>query len=164
MEFFVFIVFLMIVFGILNGEKRAKANSAGQNTQDTSNTRGGQARGMQDDIDPRALYKVSKDRIEAARKSAAEKLVYKGLPTIIPKATLIPKAKNKGRDIAGGLSLSKGQTPLIRDLNLQRRLFLSGGRNNTFGEREKKRLGGKTLLGFVVLGVVLFYLVNASGG
>lgn len=187
MELFFFMLFLFIVFGVMGGDKRkAKAKSRLQNSQGgqgssatddfpsdwsryEANERG---EGMQEDLDPSKLYEVSKARIEAAQQTArnvaASRLSYTGLPKISPKKLLNDNvqrfettAKNKKAKARDPFAMD--QPPLIRDMNLARRLFLSGGRNNTFGEREKKS-NGKTLLGFVVLGVLAFYLAHAIGG
>lgn len=174
MEFFVFLVIILFIFALIGSEKKPKpakvtrnlraggrgdASAEGYPSSWQSYEEAERGEGMQDDLDPSKLYEVSKARLETARKAAAKTLSYKGLPT----ATL-PRAKNKGRVIETSNSLSKGQPPLLRDMNLQRRIFLSGGRNNTFGERQKTRGGTKTLLVFSVLGVVAAYILRASFG
>jgi len=105
MEFFVFLIFLLFVFGLLSGEKKAKPE----------------------------------------------------------KKTRLLRAG--GRDEGDSYPSSpSGQPPLVRDMNLQRRIFLSGAGNRIFGEREKTRGGTKTLLVFVVLGVLAAYILNANFG
>ena len=144
-----------------------KLRSGGRDDEDTSAypsswkayEQAERGEGMQDDLDPSRLYEVSKARLESARKSAAQKLSYSGLPT-----TRSPRPKNKGRTLDVPDLLSKGQPPLVRDMNLQRRVFLSGGRNNTFGERQKSRFDTKTLLVLLVLGIVAAYILRTHFG
>lgn len=112
----------------------------------------GEQGGMQDDLDPTAFYKISKDRIDLARKAASEKLSDS-------LQSFETTAKNKQ---ASGAYVAK-QPPLVRDMNLSRKLFLSGGRSNIFGERQKKSLGIKTILSVVGLAVIGLYLLGALG-
>jgi len=173
-EFFVFILFLFLVFGLLGGEKKPKARKktralrAGGRNEDKSQDypqswknyeAAERSEGMQDDPDPSRLFDVSKAKLEKARAAAAGKLSYEGLPTA-PSAPL----KNKGRTIASHNPSAAHQPPLVRDMNLQRRIFLSGGRNTIFGERGKKGGGVKTLLGFAVLGAIALFLARAISG
>jgi len=172
MEFFVFLIFLLFVFGLLSGEKKAKPEkktrllrAGGRDEGDSypeswkSYEQAERDEGMQQDLDPSKLYEVSKARLDTARKKAAQKLSYQGLPTV-----KTPDRKNKGRRIDVDPLSPSGQPPLIRDMNLQRRIFLSGAGNRIFGEREKTRGGTKTLLVFVVLGVLAAYILNANFG
>ena len=120
---------------------------------------------MQDDLDPSALYKISKERVERARKAAASKLSYSGLPTTKD------KSKHSGSNLQSFETTAKNaqmqggyvakQPPLVRDMNVSRKLFLSGGRGNTFGERQKNVFGFKSIMGVVGLGVVAVYLIGA---
>ena len=171
MEFLFFIFLLFIVFGLLGGENRKKTKSRLRQMEQASDTRdiGGAGDypsswknyeateanvndGMQDDLDPSALFEVSKARLEragrSAHKAAAAKIAYEGLPK---SANL----SSKTRKMETSITIDTKQPPLIRDMNISRRLFLSGGRGHVFGERQKSGGGGKSLLSFIVLGLIV---------
>ncbi len=176
MEIFALLIFIFLIFGLLGGEKKTKpetktrrlnaggrANEGADYPSSWKNyEQAERGEGMQDDLDPSQLYAVSKARLETAHKKAAQALSYQGLPTV-----KMPRAKNKGRSIKSGrdnmsAKFSPGQPPLVRDMNLQRRIFISGAGHRIFGEREKTRGGTKTLLVFVVLSVLAAYILSAN--
>lgn len=111
--------------------------------------------GMQDDVDPTELYKISKDRIDRARKVAAGKLS----DSLQSFETTTKTARNLR---SSGVYVAK-QPPLVRDMNLSRKLFLSGGRSTIFGERQKKSFGFKTILGLVGLAIIGLHMFGALG-
>jgi hypothetical protein len=171
MEFLFFIFLLFIVFGLLGGENRKKTKSRLRQMEQASDTRdiGGAGDypsswrnyeateanvndGMQDDLDPSALFEVSKARLEragrSARKAAAAKIAYESLPKP-------SNMSSKTRKMETSITIDTKQPPLIRDMNLSRRRFLSGGRGHVFGERQKSGGGGKSLLSFIVLGLIV---------
>lgn len=106
--------------------------------------------GMQDDLYPTEFYKVSKDRLNLARKAAAGKLS----DSLQSFETTAKNARPSGAYVTK-------QPPLVRDMNLSRKLFLSGGSRNIFGERQKKSFGIKTILGVVGLTVIGLYMLGA---
>ena len=171
MELFFFIILAIIFFGIFGDSKKQKSKlkassilspkngsrSSQQSREDYprdwksyEDAERGQQSGMQDDVNYEAIYKLSKDRIGLARKAASEKLSDS-------LQSFDTTAKNTQ---TGGAHVAK-QPPLVRDMNMSRKLFLSGGRGNTFGEREKKNFGVKTILGVMALAVTGIYLLGA---
>ena len=110
---------------------------------------------MQDDVDPTELYKISKDRIDRARKIAAGKLS----DSLQSFETTTKTARNLR---TSGVYVAK-QPPLVRDMNLSRKLFLSGGRSTIFGERQKKSFGFKTILGLVGLAIIGLHMFGTLG-
>lgn len=175
MEFFFFIVFLAVVFALIRGEKKTALKSMSsavptpEDVTDFANRRGEsyprdwktyeeaeKGAGMQEDLDPTALYRMTKARLNKVQTHAAEKLSYEGLPTVKGRKT--PKTPQSLR-----LQRSLRQPPLMRDMNLSRKLFLSGGRGDVFGERQKKRFSSKTILGSLGLGVIALYLIRVLG-
>lgn len=120
--------------------------------------------GAQNDSDANALYKLSKERLDRAqklaRKAAAAKLSHKGLPTTGDDLQSFETTAKNTQMGSGHVAI---QPPLVRDMNVSRKLFLSGGRGNTLGERQKKTFGLKAIFSVVGLGLTAFYLIGVLG-
>ena len=182
MEFFIFMLFLFVVFGILGGEKKKKAKPgptadwsqydgdaasvSGRDDSFENETEFEQSEGLSE-----TLFHLSKARAAKVNREAAAKLDYEGLAQArrdsvqrFQTTAQTRRAKNKTRRAKKTKNQSGAaaadQAPLVRDMNMQRRLFLSGGSKNTFGERETKRGGGKSVFVFAVFGVLALYIAR----
>lgn len=106
--------------------------------------------GMQDDdFQFGQLYSLSKAKIEKARREAASKLEYEGLPKF---------DDNDDEDVQSFQTTAKSyvstkQPPLVRDMNFSRRRHLSS-------ERRSSLLNIKTIIGCVVLFVTLMAFIR----
>ena len=191
MELFFFIILAIIFFGIFGDGKKRKVKpqsstvlspagvreTSQQNDNDYPRdwknyeaAERGEQSGMQDDLDPSALFRMSKDRVERAqklaRKAAASKLsshASRETASIRKQADNVQSFDTTAKSARNGSLPAAKQPPLVRDMNLSRSLFLSGGRGNIFGERQKKSFGLKSILGVLGLGVVGLYLVRVLG-